>query len=237
MSTTAASFQGSDWIGVASRQAAVYRQTFGVQSAVGFAETPFTPGQAALDTFNFWSGNVVPIFTAAAQEGKDIGAALSTSDGGVFDGSASFFVSTVPKTVAGTTGDMAVKQSAANIDTALRTMLDAMSLGSDPGTHNGSGLLCLDPVNSARFWGAAADCGREYSFLAADTSISTTELLSAAAEGAADGLKNVGEVAGQALAAAGAGVGDTLGGFFKGLGVVNTVVLVGGAYIVARRVI
>ena len=232
----ATSAKGGDWIAIAALHNSEARSTHGVQPAAGLGSiqlVPFTPGVTALNVFAFWNSRADDVFRAAFQEGKQIGdtAALIAvaNDQGIL-------LSQSPGAVAKGTGSPAVKQSAARIDAALRTMLDAMAKGSDPGARNLRGILCLDSIHCARYWDAVASLGREYSFLAASTSIPVAEKVAAAAEGAKDGLRNVGQAAGAALSAAGEGVGIAVGGLFSGLGVMNTAILIGGGVLVAKAV-
>lgn len=236
--------RASDWIAVASEQATACRKANGTQAAVGIATVPFTPGTFALQTFFFWSGVCEQVFARAGslEGGLDVGQkALATKlvdvfDVAIFRGS-NFFMSDVPGEVAKDSGSIAVRQSAERIDSALRTMLDAMSRGSNPGTRNGAGLLCIDAVQAPRYWGAVATLGREYSFLSSNVAITVNEYWTVVKEGAKEGLRDVGKAAGEALNAAGDAVGAGLGGVLSGLGIVNTAVIVGGAYLVGREVL
>lgn len=236
--------RGGDWIAVAAEQAQACRLLHGGQS-FGVSSIPFTPGTFALETFRFWNSSAKQALAAAVLEGKLSPLAFGLTDnadalaliGVPVPPGTSLFVTDAPRLAAGFPGtSVAVKQACVRVDTALRTLLDAMAKGSTPGTRNGAGLLCLDSTQAARFWGAVAGLGREYSFLGAATSIPIEQYWTVIKEGAKEGLRNVGEAAGAALDAAGDGIGTALGGFFKGLGVVNTVVLAGGGFLIARKV-
>jgi hypothetical protein len=236
---TTRSARAGDWIAIAAEQARFCRLTHGTQIAIGNATVPFTPGTFAFQTFAFWNGAMDPVFFAAGQEGKLDGPAMAAVAGlDLTAGMGStLFLGGTAAAVGRATSSAAVRQAATRVDSALRVMLSAMSAGSSPGTRNGRGLLCLDAVQAPRFWEAVASLGREYSFLAAGTSITVEEYWEAVKEGAVDGLRNVGEVAGSALAAAGEGLGTAVSGFLTGLGALNVVLLAGGAYVVGRKIL
>ncbi len=248
----ARSIRGGDWIAVAAEQKAACSAANGFQlsGTLGLQSSPFTPGEFARQTFRFWNDAAVPVARAAQGEGKSIPlsalglpfavdelgrptfqAPPAPADGGMG-------LSPVGAALA-TSEDIAVKQAGRRIDASLRTMLACIAAASTARDNRGN--LALSPVDAARFWDAVELMGLDYSFLAARTSISAGEYWTAVKEGAKDGLRNVGEVAGSALAAAGEGVGIAVGGLFSGLGVVNTLVVVGGvaggAYLISRKVI
>lgn len=237
--------KGGDWIAVSIEQQTFCQRQNGAQpSIIGIGSaTPFTPGTYAFLTFKFWNGAAEQVFARAGTQGHfDVGQkALTTKVVDVFDVAtgrgSDLFLSSIPGEVAGDTEDIVVKQSAIRIDTALRAMLDAMTQGSNPGAHNDAGLLCLDAISAARYWSSVKSLGREYSFLTSNIAITVEEYWEAVQEGAKDGLRNVGETAGAVLSAAGEGVGATLGGFFSGLGIVNTAFLLAGGYFVGKRLL
>lgn len=243
--------RAGDWVAIAAEQARTAGLKFGTQPALagGAASNPFTPGEYAMATFRFWNGNVDNVFAAAEEGGKDVievKPAATTGGSGFFKGISDSALSPHLRAAAAYVterakdgGSLAVKQAVLRIDLALRTMLEAMARGTEGGgSRNGTGLLCLNPTQSGRFWASVSSLGREYSFLTAtSTGIPVDEYWSAFTEGAKDGLRNVGEAAGGILAAAGEAAGAAAGGLLSGLGVVNVAVLVGGGYLVAREVL
>lgn len=242
MATTRA-LRAGDWILVATEQARACRAQNGVLSSFLGAQVgpPFTPGTFAFETFGWWNAAAGPVFVAAADEGKDVPKlALVDIPDTPAAPATSLFLTDVPGKVAAGTESAAVRQSALRIGVDLRVMLDAMGKGSNPGTRNLAGVLCLDATQSQRYWNAVVGLGREYSFLASSTSVPTLQYWDSVVEGAKDGLRNVGEAAGKAAAVAAEAAGEVIGaagsGLLHGLGVVNAALLLGGAYVVGREV-
>ncbi len=233
---TTRQIRGADWIRVATEQKRTALSRHGL-FMLGATPVPATPGTYAFTTFAFWNAACPGVLAAARREGKDVrtDAPFPTDPiDGMIGGVSLLLTDAAKRAHAAGTDEIAVKQSLERIDGSLRVLLDAMAKGSVPGARNFQGVLCLTPVESARFWSAVATLGLDYSFLASSTSIPANEYWDAVKEGATDGLRDVGQVAGSALAAAGEGLGAATRGFFEGFGMVNTALLVGGAVVAVK---